>query len=104
MDLNLPFILTDAEVVAFGGIIALLVGVLQTMQFVPLPEGSKTRAWAVAIAAAVFVGLSVPGTSLGGPELAMAVLLSWIALASSSLGLNRAGSYTVKVATEGAQG
>lgn len=100
MELALPSILTDAEVVAFGGIIALLVGILQTLQFVPMPDGSRARAWAVSLASALFVGLATPGTEQSGTALALAVILSWIALASASLGLNRAGSFTVKAATD----
>lgn len=96
MDLNLPSILTDSQVVFFGGTIALLVAVLQQISFIPLSDGSKARAWAVSVAAAVFVGLSTSGTGLTGAELALALILSWIALASAALGINRAGSFTVQ--------
>ena len=96
--LNLPSILTDAEIVFYGGVGALLVGIVQMLSFVPIPDGSKARAWAVAVIAALFVGLSAPGTSYEGVQLALAIILSWTALASASLGLNRAGSYTISTA------
>ena len=44
--LNLPHILTDAEIVFYGGITALLVGIVQMLSFIPLPDGSRNRAGA----------------------------------------------------------
>lgn len=96
--LNLPSILTDAEIVFYGGVGALLVGIVQMLSFVPIPDGSKARAWAVAIVSALFVGLAAPSTSYEGVELALAIILSWTALASASLGLNRGGSYALSAA------
>lgn len=96
MDLNLPSIFTDAQVATFAATIALLVGILQQISWIPLADGSRARAWTVAIAAALFVGLSVTTTTLTGTDLILGAVLAWIALASASLGINRAGSYTVQ--------
>lgn len=96
--LNLPSILTDAEIVFYGGVGALLVGIVQMLSFIPIPDGSKGRAWAIAIVSALFVGLAAPATSYEGVELAQAIILSWTALASASLGLNRGGSFAITTA------
>lgn len=96
MDLNLPSILTDAEVATYAATIAALVGILQTVSIVPIPDGSKARAIAVAILAALFVGLHAPLTGHEPQQLVVAILLSYAALASAALGINRAGSFTVQ--------
>lgn len=90
--LSLPSILTDAEVVFFGGVIALLTGIIQRLSWIPIPEGSRARAWVLSVLSAVFVGLSVSGSGHTGTTLALALILSWSALAAAALGLNRAGS------------
>lgn len=98
--INLPSILTDAEVVFYGGTIALLTGIVQRLSWIPIADGSRARAWVLSVLAALFVGLSAPGTGHSGTTLALALILSWSALAAASLGLNRAGSYTVQTATD----
>lgn len=98
MELALPSIFTDAEITAWAASIALIVGILQNLSPVPIPEGSRPRAWLVSIGAAVFVGLAAPGSGLEGTNLVLGVILSWAALAAASLGLNRAGTATVKAA------
>lgn len=95
MELNLPSILTDAQVATFAATIALLVGIGQQLSPIPLPEGSKARAWAVAVLSGLFVALVAPGAGLEGVNLAMGVVLSFTALAAASLGLNRGGSYAI---------
>lgn len=96
--LNLPSILTDAEVVFYGGTIALLAGIIQRLSWIPIPEDSRARAWVLSVLSAIFVGLSAPGTEHGGTVLVLALVLSWTALAAASLGINRAGSFTIEVA------
>lgn len=96
--LDLPSLLTDAEVATFAATIALLVGVLQNLSWVPIPEGSRTRAWAVAILAALFVGLAAPGAELSGTNLVLGLVLSYTALSAAALGVNRAGSFAVREA------
>lgn len=98
--LNLPSILTDAEVVFYGGTIALLTGIVQQLSWIPIPDGSRARAWVLSLLSVGFVGLSVPGAEYGGTTLVLALVLSWSALAAASLGLNRAGSFTVQAAVE----
>lgn len=99
MELALPSIFTDAEITAWAASVALIVGILQNLSPVPIPEGSRPRAWLVSIGAAVFVGLAAPGSGLEGTNLVLGVILSWAALAAASLGLNRAGTATVRAAT-----
>lgn len=98
--LNLPSILTDAEVVFYGGTIALLTGIVQRLSWIPIPEGSRARAWVLSVLAAVFVGLAASGTEHTGTALVLALILSWSALAAASLGLNRAGSFTATAIAE----
>lgn len=98
--LNLPSILTDAEVVFYGGTIAILTGIIQALSWFPIPEGSRARAWVIAALAALFVGLSAPGVAYAGAQLVLALVLSWTALGAASLGLNRAGSFTGQVIAE----
>lgn len=97
MDFNLPSILTDAQVATFAATIGLLVGILQTVSFIPMPEGSRARAVATAILAGVFVALHAPLSGHSGTQLILAVILSYAALGGAALGLNRAGSYTAQV-------
>lgn len=96
----LPSILTDAEVATFAATAALMTAIIQQLSFVPIPDGSKARAWIVSVLSAIFVGLSVPGSGHEGPALALAVMLSWSALAAASLGINRAGAFTAHAIEE----
>lgn len=94
---QLPALLTAAEVTAWAAAIALLVGVIQQLSWVPIPEGSKARAWAVSILAAAIIGLSLPGvTAPDAPQLILAAVMSWASLAGTSLAVNRAGTYTAQ--------
>lgn len=95
MELALPSIFTDAEITAWAASIALIVGIAQQLSPIPLPEGSKARAWAVSALAAGFVALAAPAAGLEGPNLILGLVLSWAALAAASLGINRAGSFAV---------
>jgi hypothetical protein len=105
MEFNLPGLLTAPEVTAWAAGIALIVGVIQQLSFIPIPDGSRARAWAVSILAAAIIVLTLPmaGEAAVG-QLVLAAVLSWAALASASLGLNRAGSYSVKAVQAGVSG
>lgn len=98
--LNLPSVLTDAEVVFYGGVIAVLTAIVQQLSFIPIPEGSRARAWIIVVLSALFVGLSASAAHFAGTNLVLALILSWTALSAASLGLNRAASYTVAVAKD----
>lgn len=102
--LNLPSILTDAEVVFYGGVIAILTAIVQRLSWIPIPEDSRARAWVLAVLSAIFVGLSAPGADYAGTTLVLALVLSWTALGAASLGLNRAGSYTGSALADRAAG
>lgn len=102
--IDLPSILTDAEVTTYAALIALLIGIAQAVSFVPMPEGSRARAIACAVLAALFVGLSASGADLSGPDLVIALIFSFTALAAASLGINRAGSFVARQASEAADG
>lgn len=97
----LPSIFTDAEVALYAGTIAVIVGVLQNVSWIPMPEGSRARATAVSLIALVFVGLQAVALAPTMPlnQLILAFLLSWAAVAAASLGLNRAGTSAVKTVT-----
>lgn len=97
--LDLPSLLSDAEVATFAATIALLVGILQNLSWIPLPDGSRPRAWAVAILAGLFVGLAVPKAGLEGSELVLGLVLSFTALSAASLGLNRGGTFVAREAS-----
>lgn len=101
--LNLPSILTDAEIVFYGGVVAVMTAIVQTLSWIPIPEGSRARAWIIVVLSALFVGLSAGPAGYTGANLVLALILSWSALSAASLGLNRAGSYTVAVATDRAE-
>lgn len=101
MTFDLPGLLTAPEITAWAAGIALIVGVIQQLSWVPIPDGSRARAWAVSIIAAIIIVLTIP--SVQAPDVgqfALAAAMSWASLAAASLGLNRAGSYTVKAATK----
>lgn len=99
MTFDLPGLLTAPEITAWAAGIALIVGVIQQLSFVPIPDGSRARAWAVSLLAAAVIALTIP--SVSAPDVgqfALAAVMSWASLAAASLGLNRAGSYTVTAA------
>jgi hypothetical protein len=100
MEITLPGVLTGPEITAWAAGIALIVGVVQQISFIPIPDGSKARAWAVSVLAAAVVVLTLPSVaSPDAGQLILAGVLTWAGLASASLGLNRAGTATVKAAT-----
>lgn len=100
MDLNLPTLLDGANLTAWAAEIALIVGIVQTLSFIPIPDGSRARAWAVAILAAGVVALLLPGSPQADtPQVIQAAVLTWAGLAAASLGLNRAASYGGQVVT-----
>lgn len=101
--LNLPSILTDAEVVFYGGVIAVMTAIIQALSWIPIPEGSRARAWIILVLSVLFVALSAGATGYTGTNLVLALILSVTALSAGSLGLNRAASYTVAVATDRAE-
>lgn len=95
--LDLPGLLTAAEVAAWAAGIAVIVGVIQQLSWVPIPEGSKARAWAVSLLAAAIIGLTLPDVAAPDPtQLILAAVMSWASLAGTALAANRAGSYTVQ--------
>ena len=77
MDLNLPSLMTGEQLTAWAAEIAIVIGILQHLSFVPMPEGSKARAYAVvvlSIAVVFFMALGADATDL--PSLIAAAVLA----------------------------
>ncbi|HYI67147.1 MAG TPA: hypothetical protein VEW95_09505 [Candidatus Limnocylindrales bacterium] len=101
MDFNLPGLLTAPEITQWAAGIALVVAIFQQLSWIPIPEGSRTRAWAVTLLSAGVVVLTsggIPTADLG--SFVLAEVMTWASLAAASLGLNRAGTYTAQTIQE----
>lgn len=94
MEFNLPGLLTAPEVTSWAAAIAAIVAIIQELSWVPIPAGSRARAWAVSILAAGVVALTIPAVATSDPsQLVAAAVLSWASLAGTALAANRAGTY-----------
>jgi hypothetical protein len=86
--LSLSGVFDAAGAIAWGAIITYLVLVAQSISFIPMPQGSKARVWAIGGLSVLVVGLAVweraaPVT----PDYLVEIVLSFANLVAAAAGV-----------------
>lgn len=103
--LPLKSVFDGAGAVLWGALITYFVLVIQSVSFIPMPEGSRVRTWAIGILCALVMALAVAdrGQSFS-PNYAIAVALSLANLIAAAAGIRAATKVALPQLTDAANG
>lgn len=103
--LSLTAVFTAAGAIAWAAIITYFVLVTQALSFIPMPEGSRARVWAVGVLSALVVVLAVLDRGEAfSPNYAIEVALAFANLVAAASGVRVATKVVAPQLTSAANG